>query len=218
MSWLRKIFTENVGLKVLSLLLAASLWVASGSDPLTETTARVPVEFTHVPPHLELIAEPSVVQLRIQGPSRAVRRATPADFSVRVDLAAVSGPAARTFSLTPHQIVTPSFLKVVEVRPPQIRVVMEPTLVREIPVQPQFSGALPPRYHLKSVRVQPSKVTIAGPRSHVEAVVMAWTDPLDLNLLSSGNPLVTTVSFADPLIRLLHPPAVQVTVELEKTN
>ena len=122
MNWLWNFFTENVALKILALLLAAALWVASGSDPLTETTLRVPVEFTHLSPDLELIAEPSAVQLRIQGPSRAVRRVTPGDFAARVDLAAVSEPAERTFSLAPQQIVTPAFLKVMQVTPPQIRV------------------------------------------------------------------------------------------------
>ena len=144
MRWLRKFFTENMGLKVLSLLLSVALWVASGSDPITETTVQVPVEFTHVPPNLEWVTQPSVVQLRIQGPSRAVRRATPGDFAVRVDLAAVSGPREQTYSLTPQQIVTPAFLKVVEVRPPQIRVDTEQTVEREISVHPQFSGTLSP--------------------------------------------------------------------------
>ena len=34
MNWLRRLATENVGLKLLSLALAVALWAAVGSDPV----------------------------------------------------------------------------------------------------------------------------------------------------------------------------------------
>ncbi|MCH7979393.1 MAG: hypothetical protein IH935_10505, partial [Acidobacteria bacterium] len=66
MDRLKKWFTENIGLKLLSLALAAGLWVAFGGDTVTETVLQVPLEFRNVPANLAVFSEQQTAQLRIR--------------------------------------------------------------------------------------------------------------------------------------------------------
>ena len=55
MSFVRRWVLHNFWLKVLSLLMATGLWLAISPDQEpAEVAVRVPIEFQHVPPGLEI--------------------------------------------------------------------------------------------------------------------------------------------------------------------
>ena len=125
MNWLRRLLTENIALKLLSLALAAILWAVVGGDVPTEIVLPIPVEFRNVPPDVELVAEPSWVDVRVRGLRRTVRQATAADFTVPVDLSALDGPGEKTVLLRPADVEAPASLEVVQVTPAQVRLTVE---------------------------------------------------------------------------------------------
>src|SRR5262245_19004527 len=134
MSWARRLFTENVGLKLLALGMATVMWAAVGSDPVTEAIFRVPVEFVNVPKDLEVITAHPTVQIMAKGPSHAVRRAEPADFAVRLDVAPKMGQGEHTFSFDPSSVVAPAPLGVAEVIPSEINVTLEKSITKDVPI------------------------------------------------------------------------------------
>lgn len=218
MNWISKLFTQNLGLKLLSLALALALWAAVGSDPVTEANFRVPVEFTNVPRSLELLTEQPTIQLWARGPSHSVRQAGAGDFAVRVNAGHISRPGENTFSLDPARVVAPTGLQVVEVVPSEIRVIFERTASKEVPIQPQFSGQPMPGYRVTQFSLNPPRVRITGPSSHVEPITMADTDPVDLSQLSSTKTFTTSVFIPDPLVRSVDPKTVRLTVEVEESS
>ncbi|MBI4459953.1 MAG: YbbR-like domain-containing protein [Acidobacteria bacterium] len=218
MNWLRSCFTENVGLKLLSLALAVVIWSALGGNPLTEATLHVPVEFSNVPDGSELLSAMPEVQLRVRGPGWAVKRVTPGDFSVRVELPPDPETGERTYTFRTDTIQTPTFVKVVQIIPTQVRFTLESTLTKQVPIQPQFAGEAPSNQRVRSFRLRPPRVRIAGPGSHVEKIRRVETNPVDLTSLGASQALRTTVSIPDPLVRLLDSPDVEITVELERAD
>ncbi|MBI3894751.1 MAG: YbbR-like domain-containing protein [Acidobacteria bacterium] len=218
MNWLRACLTENVGLKLWSLALALAIWSTFGGDPVTEATVRVPVEYHNVPDRLELLPALNEVQLRVRGPSRALRRAVPGDFSVRVDLSPSKEPGERTFVFRTDAIQTPTFLKVVQVIPAQIQFALEQTITKQVPVHPQFFGKVASPQRIKNYRVRPSHVRIAGPSSHVEPMQAVMTDAVELTGLRASKTILTAVSIQDPLVRLVDSPTVEITIELQKAD
>lgn len=218
MNWLRKLLTENLGYKLLSLALAVTLWIAVGSDPVTEATFRVPVEFVNVPANLELLTEQPSVQLWARGPSHAIRQASAADFAVRVNAALISGPGENTFSLDAGRVSAPTPLEVKELIPSEIRVTFERTTSKSVPIRPSFTGELLPGLRIKSFTVNESEASIAGPASHVDPITEAATDPIDLARLGEAKTFVTNVYVPDSLVRILNPRAIRVAVELESTG
>ena len=218
MNWLIRCFTENVGLKILSLAVAVTLWAVTGSDPVTETVFQVPVEFTGLPAATEMVPEQTSLQLRVRGPSHVIRQATSADFSVKVNLSATEPTGERTYSLHPAQVEAPDFLEIIQIVPPQVRFTLEPTMEKEVPVQPRFSEETKAGYRVKKFHVEPPRVKIAGPRSRVQSVEAALTDPVDLTDFPEGKIILAPVYVPDAWVRLVETTSVSVSVELEKVN
>src|SRR5438309_2139703 len=53
----RRYVLHNLGLKLLSLVLAVGLWVAVARDPIAEVAVSVPIEFHRIPDNLEILSE-----------------------------------------------------------------------------------------------------------------------------------------------------------------
>ena len=217
MNRLQKLVTKNVGLKLLSLALAVALWAAVGSDPVTEASFRIPLEFINVPANFEVLTEQPTVQLWARGPSQAVRRAVPGDFVVRVDVAPFpKGLIARTYSLERRNAKAPAPLQVVELIPSDVRLTFQ--TFKDVPVNPRFSGELPRGYRVKSSHVNRSTMRIIGSAISLNPISAVSTDPIDLTRLKASTSLVANVSVPDPSVHLAYDPAVVVTIEVEKSD
>ena len=124
MNWFQSLFTENIGLKLLALLLAVVIWTAVGGDVATEILIPVPVEFRNVPAGVHYEAEPSRVELRVRGPRWMVRQALVTDFSVPVDLSKMS-EGEQIVPLRRQSVSAPASVEVIEVNPPQLKLTVK---------------------------------------------------------------------------------------------
>ena len=127
MNWLRRFLTENLGLKLLALLLAVTIWSAVGGDVATEILMPVPVEFRNVPPGLHYEAEPSRVELRVRGPRWMVRQALVTDFSMPVDLSAMTESGERIVALERKNVEAPGSVEVMDITPSQLKLTLRMT-------------------------------------------------------------------------------------------
>ena len=128
MSFLRRWVLHNFWLKVLSLVLATGLWLAISPDQEpAEITVRVPIEFRHVPPQLEIrsVTIPEA-QVRVRGPEQMIRDLRSTDIHAELELKEAK-PGEHTFELTAQQIRLQRNLTVVQVVPVRVTVVMENT-------------------------------------------------------------------------------------------
>jgi hypothetical protein len=126
MNFLRRWVLHNFWLKVLSLLLATGLWLAISPDQEpAEITLRVPIEFRHVPPQLEISSvNIPEAQVRVRGPERMIRDLRSTDIHADLELKAAE-PGEHTFDLTAQQIHLQRDLTVVQVVPVRVTVIME---------------------------------------------------------------------------------------------
>lgn len=85
-----RIFVQNIGLKLISLLLAFGLWLVVAHDPIAEVEVRVPIEFHNLPDNMEIdSASFTEAQIRVRGPERVIHRLQAADVRAEMDLANV---------------------------------------------------------------------------------------------------------------------------------
>jgi diadenylate cyclase len=112
---------HNWHLKLIALLAAFLLWSTYTSEPAAEVAYVVPLEFRNVPAHLELSGDaPAQVRLRVRGRSALLRRLSPADLGVFVDLAGAQ-PGELRIELTPDMVETPYGATVVRIAPAEFR-------------------------------------------------------------------------------------------------
>jgi YbbR domain-containing protein len=207
---------HNLGLKIVSVALATALWLAVARDPVAEIALQVPIEFRNVPENLEINAEYiPLAQLRLRGPERLVRRLQASDVHPEIDLAGAK-PGERTFDLTAQQIHKPYELDVVQVVPGQFHLTFDTRMIRSVPIRPRVTGNFAAGYSINRISAEPLMTTIIGPRARVGAVENAITDPVDASGLVDRGTFVTHAYVPDPLIQVVDPGAIRVTVIMQK--
>lgn len=217
-SFLQRVFLQHVGMKLVSLLLATGLWVAVARDPVAEVEMKVPIEFHNLADNLEIdSASFTEAQIRVRGPERLIHRLQPADVRAEIDLANVR-PGEQTFDLTGRHVHVPQDLQVVQIIPGQFHLSFDNRATRVVDVRPRVIGKFTADIQVGQVIADPRSVTITGPRRRVEAVDAATTDPVDVSGDMSRATFVTQAYVADPLIQVVHPTPIHVTVIMESSG
>ena len=217
--FLQRHVLHNFGLKMLSLLLATGLWYATSPDEQpAEVAVRAPIVFERLPADLEISSETiPEAQIRVRGPERVIRQLRSNDVHAELELADAKA-GERTFDLTSQQISHPRDLIVVQVVPSQVRIAFDTRLTREVEIHPRVTGNFLTGEQITKVDVDPPRITITGPRHHVEMVDSATTDPVDATGTTSRATFTTNVYVADPLVQVVQPTSIHVTVFVEKAG
>jgi YbbR domain-containing protein len=214
-NFVQRAFVHNIGLKVVSLLLAIGLWLVVARDPIAEVEMKIPIEFQSLPDNLEIdSANSTEAQIRVRGPERLIHRLQVADVRAEIDLRNVR-PGERTFDLNGGQVHVPQDLEVVQIKPGQFHLSFDVRATRIVEVRPRVTGHFASGMRVAQVIADPPKITIAGPLRHVEAVEAATTDPVDVSGAMTRVSFVTQAYVPDPLIQVVHPTPIRVTVIME---
>ena len=126
MRWLRKYVFPNWWLKIAALAISCVLWATYTDDPVSEVGFSLPLEFVNIPPTLEISSDvPTAIHVRVRGRSALVRRLTPSDITVQVDL---KNDAAGDIAvhLDPQMIDAPFGATVARISPSDFEVVLSP--------------------------------------------------------------------------------------------
>lgn len=122
MRFFREWVLHNWSLKLLALLIAFSLWATYNTDPVAEVGLTVPIEFVNVSPRLEIAGDvPTVVHLRVRGHAALLRRLTPGDLGVTLDLSG-DGLGVTNVHLRPRDVDAPYGAQIVRIEPSEIHV------------------------------------------------------------------------------------------------
>ena len=124
MGFLRKYIFANAGLKLLALAISFLLWATYTAEPYAEVGFLVPLEFTTMPPQLEISGDiPTVAHIRVRGRSAMLRRMVSADLNLRLDMKD-GKEGTTTLQITPEMVGVPFGVTVVEVAPSEIHVTL----------------------------------------------------------------------------------------------
>jgi YbbR domain-containing protein len=213
----RHIF-HNLGLKIISLLIATGLWLAVSSEPPSEVAFNVAIVFQNMPEDLEISSEniPSA-QIRVRGPERLVRRLQASDIHEEIDLAGTK-PGERTFDLNKSQVSLPDKLEVAQIVPSQIHLLFDKRATRIVQVHPRVVGTFVSGYSIAQIKSDPENVEIIGPKKSLDAVESAITDPIDVSGLISRTTYSRHAYVSDPLVQVADTHPVRITIIMERAT
>jgi YbbR domain-containing protein len=211
-----KLFTRNLGWKLLSLLIAVLLWVAVAREPEVATSLSVPVDFRNMRDDLDIEGSlPDRVRLEVRGPSGRLTRDNLSAVAVVLDLSDAEA-GERTFSIRGRNLNLPSGVVFYRAVPSQLTLHFDQLVTREEPVEPVYLNK-PAGYRLTSQQLVPATVRIRGSQDRVRAISLIKTDPVDLAHVAGEQVLHTHLNVGDPQVRVILPPTeVTVKVKLEK--
>lgn len=210
-------FTRDVGLKLLSVVMAFGLWFfVNAAERDTEQAFQVAVELHNLPPDLILISPPiDFVDLRVTGPRTLLARIDPDRLTIPLDLSGVR-PGPAVFRLRTDTLNLPRGVNIVRLTPSEVTLQFARRISRKVPVRVAFQGKPPTDLRVTETSVAPEEIEIIGPEPTVRRIEAWETEPLDLSharagLLERDLPLAGPPQYVSLSARQVH-----VTVRLEE--
>jgi YbbR domain-containing protein len=208
---------DNLALKLISLALAVLLWFVIG-EKTSERGLSVPVELQNVPRDLELLGEPTnVVDVRVRAAPSVIQRLTPGDVSARIDLSGVRD-GEHIVHLTSDDIRVPFGVRVVKITPSIITMDFERTMQKTVPIRPRLLGRPGAGFEVAEVTAEPAEVRVAGPRSRVQEMESAYTEPVSVEGVTSTVVETVNLGLDDPVLRVQGSPRVRVTARIREVQ
>ncbi len=213
-----RLLDADLPLRLASLALAAALWFVIAGRQTAERGLTVAVELRNVPRALELTGDSvDKVEVRVRASPGLIETLDPTRVLATIDLAGAQ-EGERIVQLTPSQIRVPFGFRVVRITPSLLDLTLESTKRKLVPVRPRVLGRPAAGFELSEVSCDPAEVQIAGPRSRVESVTSAYTEPVSVEGASAPVQETVNVGLADPMVRLEGGSRVRVTARVRETH
>lgn len=181
---LRRLFLKDWNLKLLALAITLGLWfaVTGQRTPVTRRFRGVQLNF-QLPDNME-ISNDSVaeIDLTLTGAERDLDLINARDLTATIDITDRRS-GERVVQLTPGRLKMdlPNGVRLERIEPGAIQLRLEPTLERELEVEAKLEGKIADGYGLQKVTVNPPRIRVRGPASHVNALTKASTETISLD-------------------------------------
>ncbi|MBZ5635783.1 MAG: hypothetical protein LAO55_21855 [Acidobacteriia bacterium] len=117
-----RVLTNNLGWKLLSVLLAVLFWIAVEGEPELVTVQSVPVFYRNVEPTLALVSSPpATVRVELRGASDVLSRNNLSDVALLFDLAGQTEPGEKVFPISRANVTLPAGVSFVRSDPSELR-------------------------------------------------------------------------------------------------
>jgi YbbR domain-containing protein len=177
---MKRIFFDNLGLKIASVLLAIVLWIFVTSRGQAEMSIDVPLEFANIPLGLEMVNHNiKMVTLTVKGQEGLIKNLKPSDVRVSIDLSKAK-KGEGLYYIQRDDIKIPHGFIVTSIDPSAVKVVTAETVTKIVKVVPVVAGEPSEGYHIKSIEVAPQTVIIEGVRSETARISTLKTEPVDV--------------------------------------
>jgi YbbR domain-containing protein len=214
---MRPLILQNIPLKLTSLALATLLWFVIAGEKTSEMGLTVPVELKNFPKDLELTGDAvNAVEVRLRASPSIIQSLGPGDVSAHVDLTGVV-EGEHIVNLTEASIRIPFGVKVVRINPSTLTLNLERTVQKTVPVRPRLLGRPATGYEVAEVTSTPPEVRVAGPKSRVQEVEGAFTEPVSVDAANRDVVEEVNLGVDDPLLRIQGSPRVRVTARIAAT-
>ncbi|MEW6003062.1 MAG: CdaR family protein [Nitrospirota bacterium] len=177
---MRKVFLENLSLKIVAILLSLVLWFFATSRGQSEISLDVPLEFKNVPSGLEIVNNTvKSVRLNIKGQERLIKNIKAENIRVYIDLSKAK-KGEGIYYINKDNIKLPYTVNVTNINPTYVKVLTEETITKTVKVKPVIVGTPERGFYLKAVEVVPQTVIIEGVQSVIKKINVIRTEPFDV--------------------------------------
>jgi YbbR domain-containing protein len=209
-----RLLLQNVPLKLASVGLATLLWLVIAGEKTSEMGLSIPLELKNFPKDLELTGDAvNAVEVRLRASPSIIQSLGPGDVSAHVDLTGVQ-EGEHIVNLTSDSIRIPFGVQVVRINPATLTLNLERTVQKTVPVRPRVLGRPAPGHEVAEVTSNPAEVSVTGPKSRVQEVEGAFTEPVSVESAEATVVENVNLGLDDPLLRIQGSPRVRVTARI----
>ena len=210
--------TNNIGKKILAILIAVSLWLVANLQHDVEKNVVIDINYANLPPGLVVVNNPpEKLNLRVRGPRSQLSSINSQNMLFTVDLSNAD-TGMSIFEITTDQIMPPRDVQVTGISPSEIKIeadtLAEKTVLVETSIGPPEEG-----YEIVGTpEVTPSKARIEGPKNLLSKIKSITTDPVSMKGEKSKFTIEVPLRLPYSTVHILSDNTVKVTIDIkEKT-
>ena len=184
---IKKVIFTNWQAKIISILLAGTLyWFVSSKQP-DQRYFSVPINVENLSGELAIISEvPELQRVLLKGPKRLISVITEKQFYSWIDL---TGAQIGIFTLKVNfnENIIPKGVELISLTPEELEVQLEPVVEKYVTVHPVLTGNLPEGFrYSEAVRVKPEELLVAGAASRILNIESISTKVIDISKYSKS--------------------------------
>ncbi len=171
---------NNIFLKILSVVLAISMWIIVATSEYDQIQFSVPVKLKNVPDNRVAVTDENLVNVTLRGSRLILNSLSYNDISVEIDISSFTGYKT-TYRIKNSDIKTPSGVEVVRVAPSVINITIDNIISKKVDVTPSFVGEPAKGFKVNTLEIKPSSVEVEGAASLLNDIKFIETLPINLS-------------------------------------
>lgn len=209
---IRQRLIHNFVPKLVTLLLVFASWLVITAKEGGLQTVTAQVKFHGLPENMVLKADaPEEVEMQLKVLSTLFPVSGKLEVAADIDLSKIR-EGVNSIPLDSKAFQLPLGVSVVRVTPATLKVVAEKKGYRELPVTLRKTGRLPKGVRIKTMTVEPARVTVVGPESELALLRQVETEPFDLAAIHRSQTVDVKLVLPSPQVQLRREEAAQVRI------
>jgi len=185
-------FKREHRLKVISFLIATTLWYFVVWGKPIEKTIEIPIVYKPFNPNYLIEINPSNVALKIKAIRRVLRNFPEKELKVEIDVSKYF-PGIYRIRIPVEKINLPPTIQIKEVNPNFVTVIIKKISTKKIPVKPIFADVKILKYSKFKLKIVPSYVKVRAPIDILSSTKVIYTEPINLLKLKITKKMMVNV-------------------------
>lgn len=208
---------KNLGLKLISLLLAAIVWwyvSVPRREQVRERIVKASLSLVGVPPTFVITTTdiPDSVSVRVRGRKSDLRALASQSLEASADLSSINQSGEVEITIRAQHINVPDEIEVVSIQPNKVRFRVEQLRQRAVPIRPYLEGTAPVGYIVGQAVADPPLALVSGPASQIMKLSEVTTERIIMTGRTGTFVQNVSIIADSPLVRVVSPLTTQVTV------
>lgn len=210
-------FTKNWLLKLLSLIIGASLWYFVVGEDRVDLIVTMPLELRNLPTDLVIANQyKKDIEVALSGPRRLIQDMRQQNISLPIDLSTAQ-PGAMVIQNKADAIPLPQGISVQRVQPATLTLLVDRLVQKDFPISPVTKGKPATGYSLESLSLKPPRITVTGPQTVLEKEQHLKTSTIDLEGLMTSTTVQAHLDLNEAMIKLIGETVIEARVALKET-
>jgi hypothetical protein len=209
---------ELAAVGLICLVCFTGIWLSFSKGMETLATQRVPVEFINPDKKMEIISSSvSSVRLQISGARPLINALKPEQINVKLNLSQ-SVVGSNKLSITSENILLPPGIRLKSIEPSELDITLDTLAEKKLPVQPQWTGTLPPGLVMKNATATPATVRVIGGALMLKDISTIFTEQISLDTLTQSGTVRVVPVLTPASLRLETKDPIQINYIISKKS
>ncbi len=200
---LTRLMSKDWLLKFVSLALAIVLWYFVGGEDRIDKNVMVPIEIINLPRDLVISNQfKKEIEVTVSGPRSLILEMANRALTRQVDLSTAT-PGTMVIENDNKHIPVLRGITVQRVKPSSIILSLDKLIQKKIPVEARTLGRVTHGFSVKSLKIDPEVITIAGPHTILSQVDHFYTKAINLEGVKQSMQLQVPLELEPAIVELI---------------